>query len=164
MADFDYSAMGTMEASDVISSKLGMAYVIVNGNRYKLFQAKQIDTKYDKEKKKVNILGRVSAGNKAVGGSGTGKMTIYKNTDLFTKMILKYMNDGEDTYFDLMIVNYDPTSKAGKRVLIAKKCNIDGGDMASLNVDNDWLEEEVNFTYERMELPTPFTELEGMTE
>lgn len=161
MAD-ELLSIGTMQASDVISSKLAMAYIRVNGNQYKLFQGKQLEANYDKEKKKVNILGRITAGNKATGGSGSGKVTIYKNTDLFTNMIIDYIKTGVDTYFDMIIENNDPTSKAGKRTLILKGCNIDSASLASFNVDNDWLEEEVNFTFENVELPQAFINLEGM--
>lgn len=155
-------AIRTMRAKDVISSTLASAYVTVDGNRYLLFQAKKLEAKFDKTKKEVGILGRVSKGNKATGGKGSGKLTIYKNTDLFTQMIIDYMKTGKDVYFDLQASNDDETSDAGARTVILKDCNINSATVASFDVDGDWLEEEIDFTFEDMLLPQAFKTLDGM--
>ena len=49
------NAVETMLAKDVVSSKMAMAYITVNGNRFKLFQAVSLEAKLDKEKKEVAI-------------------------------------------------------------------------------------------------------------
>ena len=89
-------------------------------------------------------------------------MTIYKNTALFDKMLLKYKSTGEDTYFDIQITNVDPTSAAGKQVTILKDCNIDGAVIASFDADGEWLEQDIDFTFEDVEEPTQFKMLDGM--
>ena len=114
----EINAIRTMEARDVLSAKLATATVTVDGNRYLLFQAKNIEAKFTKSKKEVPILGRIMRGNKANGGSGTGKLTIYHNTALFDDMMKTYKDDASDLYFDLQITNYDPTSRAGANTII----------------------------------------------
>ena len=42
------SAIRTMHAKDVISAKLASAYVSVNGERFLLFQAKNLEAKLEK--------------------------------------------------------------------------------------------------------------------
>lgn len=152
----------TMKAKDTISAKLADCYVTINGRRFLLMQGKNFEAKFDKTKKEVNILGKTGTGNKSTGWKGTGKLTIYKNTSIFDELMEKFKNTGEDTYFDIQITNEDPTSAAGPSSMIFKDCNIDGGVLASFDVDGDWLEQEINFTYEDFSNPTKFKILSGM--
>ena len=65
MADEILDALKTMDAGDVVSSKLASCYIVTGGNRYLLFQAKKLTAKIKKNKEKVVILGRIGAGNKS---------------------------------------------------------------------------------------------------
>ena len=156
------SAIRTMHAKDVISAKLASAYVSVKGERFLLFQAKKLEAKLEKKKEEVAILGRMAKGHKATSVNCTGTMTIYKNTPLFDRMLLEFKSTGKDTYFDLQITNEDPTSAAGRQVTILKDCNIDSGIIAGFDADGEWLEQDVDFTFEDVEQPTQFKMLDGM--
>lgn len=156
------SAIRTMQAKDVIAAKMASAYITVDGNRYLLFQAKSLEAKLEKEKTEVPILGRMQKGHKATAVNGTGTMTIYKNTSMFDDMLMKLKNTGEDTYFDLQISNEDPTSAAGRQTTILKDCNIDDATVVSFDADGEWLEQEVSFTFEDIEMPEKFAMLDGM--
>ena len=101
-------------------------------------------------------------GNKSVSAKGSGTLTIYKNTSLFENMMLKYVNQGVDTYFDLQVVNNDPTSEAGKHAVILTGCNIDKGTVAGFDAEGKWLEDEISFTFEGIKVPEKFKELDGM--
>lgn len=155
-------ALRTMFAGDVISAKLASAYITVGSNRYLLFQAKSLTATIDKTKKEVPILGRLMRGNKSVGAKGSGTLRIYKNTSIFDDMILDYINNGKDTYFDLQFSNEDPTSNAGRRTVILTNCNIDKVTVASFDADGDWLEDEIAFTFEGIKIPEKFAVLDGM--
>ena len=104
----------------------------------------------------------MAKGHKATSVNGTGSMTIYKNTPLFDRMLLEFKSTGKDTYFDLQITNEDPTSEAGRQVTILKDCNIDSGIIAGFDADGEWLEQDVDFTFEDVEQPTQFKMLDGM--
>jgi hypothetical protein len=156
------NAIRTMQAKDVINARLASAYITVNGERYLLFQAKKLEAKYEKTKSEVDILGRVSKGHKATGGNGTGSMTIYYNTSRFTKMLKDYKDTGEDIYFDMQVTSSDPTSDAGEQTVILKDCNLDSAVIAAFDASGDWLEQDVDFTFEDWELPTEYTDLDGM--
>lgn len=155
-------AIRTMQAKDVIAAKMASAYITVDGERYLLFQAKNLKATLEKEKKEVAILGKMSKGHKAVSVNGTGSMTIYKNTAIFDKMLLKLKSTGEDTYFDMQITNNDPTSEAGRQTTILKDCNIDSGIVANFDADGEWLEQDIDFTFEDIEQPEQFAVLDGM--
>lgn len=152
----------TMNAKDAISAKLARAYITIGTNRYLLFQAKNLEATFEKTKSEVAILGKTGVGHKSTGWNGTGSMTIYKNTELFDDMCEKFKLTGEDTYFDLQITNEDPTSAAGRSTKILKGCNIDGAVIAAFDADGEWLEQDVDFTFEDYESPEKFSQLAGM--
>ena len=152
----------TMNAKDAISAKLAECYVTIRNRRHLLMQGKNFEAKFEKTKKELNILGRTGSGNKSNGWKGTGKLTIYKNTSIFDELMEIYKNTGEDIYFDIQISNNDPTSAAGICTMIFSGCNIDGGVLAAFDVDGDFLEQEINFTFEDFSNPTKFLELAGM--
>lgn len=152
----------TLQAKDVISAKLGRCFVTIGENRYLLMQAKNIEITYEKEKSKIAILGRITQGNKANGGSISGTMTIYHNTDIFTALILQYQKTGQDLYFDMEITNDDPTSAAGARTIVINDCNIDSLQIATFDADGESLEQEVEFTAEDFDIPQAFKILSGM--
>lgn len=152
----------TMLAKDVVAAKLATCYTTIDGNRYLLMQAKSLEAKYKKTKKEVPILGRTTVGHKTTGGEGTGKMTIYSNTPIFTKLLKQYQDTGEDMYFDIQVTNEDKTSAAGRQTIILKDCNLDEGVIAAFDSAGEWLEQDVNFTFESWEYPEAFNMLDGM--
>ena len=87
---------------------------------------------------------------------------MHYNTSLFRELLLKYQNTGEDIYFDMQLVNEDPTSTVGRQTVILKGCNIDGGTLASIDADAEYLEDEFDFTFESFEIPEKFKNLPGM--
>lgn len=156
------NAITTMRAKDTVSAKLASAYVTIEGRRYLLFQAKDFEANFKKNKKSVDILGRTASGNKASGWSGTFKLTIYHNTEIFNDMFEQYKNTGEDIYFDMQVTNNDPSSAAGRNTKIYKDCNLDEGVLQSFDASGDWLEQSLSGTFENYESPLKFTNLDGM--
>lgn len=115
-----------------------------------------------KNKKEVPILGRSGVGHRTVGWNGTGSMTIYYNTAMFTKLLKRYKDTGEDIYFDIQVTNEDPTSSVGRQTVILKDCNLDSGILAAFDADDNWLEQDADFTFEDFELPEEFKDIDGM--
>ncbi len=151
-----------MQAKDAVSAKLAECFATIEGNRYLMMQAKKFEAKFEKEKQKVSILGKTGQGNKTTSWSGSGSMTIYHNTPIFNELMLKFKNTGEDIYFDIQISNEDIVSAAGRQTMIFKDCNIDGGILAAFDADGDFLEQDIDFTFEDFEMPEKFKILDGM--
>ena len=152
----------TMNAKDAISAKLAECYVTIQNRRFLLMQGKDFEANFEKSKKGLNILGKTGTGNKTSGWKGTGTMTIYKNTSIFDELMERYKNTGEDIYFDIQVTNNDPTSAAGICTMVFKDCNIDGGVLAAFDVDGEFLEQEINFTFEDFSNSTKLKQLAGM--
>ena len=111
----------------------------------------------------VPILGKTGKGNKATGWKGTGSAKFHFNTSIFRELLQNYAKTGEDMYFDIQIVNEDPTSSVGKQTIMLIGCNMDSGLIAKFDADADYLEDEFDFTFEDWKLMDKFTPLSGMS-
>ncbi len=153
---------GIMNAKDTISASLAECFVTIEGNRYNFMQAINLEAQFTKNKAEVPILGKTGKGNKATGWVGSGSATFYYNTSIFRELAYRYKQTGEDVYFDIQVTNFDPTSAVGRQTVILKDCNLDGGLLAKFDADAEYLDEDMDFTFEDFEIPEKFTLLEGM--
>ena len=151
----------TMKAKDTIFAGLAEYFITIGTRRYNFMQAINLEASFKKNKTKVPILGRTGKGNKASGWEGTGKATFHYNTSVFRQMMLQYKDTGEDVYFEIQISNEDATSSVGRQTMILMDCNIDGGVLAKFDADGEYLDEEMDFTFEDFRMPEAFQDLEG---
>ena len=151
-----------MQAKDTLSGKQATCYITIDGNRYTLAQAKNVDATYEKNKTEVAILGKMNSGNRSTGGKGSGSCTMYYNTSILRKAMEHYKDTGEDFYFDMQVTNEDSTSSVGRQTTILKDCNLDSIKVAYFNVEDEVLEEDINFTFEDWTIPESFNNIEAM--
>ncbi len=152
----------TMHARNAITASLAECYVTIEGNRYNFMQAINLEANFEKTKTKVPILGKTGKGNKSTGFEGTGSATFHYNSSIFRKLMERYQDTGEDIYFDIQITNEDPTSTVGRQTVVLYDCNIDGGILAKFDADGEYLDESMDFTFERFKIPEEFKTMEGM--
>ena len=152
-----------MNGKDAISGSLGKCFVTIGNNRYNFMQAISLEASMEKTKTEVPILGKTGKGNKATGWKGTGSAKFHFNTSIFRELLQNYAKTGEDLYFDIQIVNEDPTSSVGKQTIMLIGCNMDSGLIAKFDADADYLEDEFDFTFEDWKMMDKFTPLSGMS-
>lgn len=160
--DIQFFADATMHARDAIHGAQGRAYVTIDGNRYLFAQLINLEARMEKTKTQVPIMGRVSKGNKSTGAEYSGSATFHFNTSMFRKLLKRYKDTGEDVYFDIQITNEDGSAKVGRQTTILIDCNLDGGILASLDADAEYLEDSIDFTFEDWDMPEEFTTLQEM--
>lgn len=151
-----------MHAKDAVAASLAECFVTIDGNRYNFMQAINLEASVEKTKTEVPILGKTGKGNKSAGWKGSGSATFHYNTSIFRELLFKYKETGEDTYFEIQVTNEDRTSSVGRQTIVLKGCNIDGGLLAKFDADAEYLDEELEFTFEDWEIPEKFRALEGM--
>ena len=151
-----------MKGKDALSAKLAECYITIAGNRYNFMQMIDLEAKFEKTKMEVPVLGKTGFGNKAAGWKGTFSGTAHYNQSLLRKMLLDYKNTGEDAYFEIQITNEDSTSAAGRQTVILMDCNLDGGTLAKFDADGEYLDEDIDGTFEDFSMPETFTLLDGM--
>ncbi len=76
-------------------------------------------------------------------------------------MMIQYKDTGEDIYFEIQISNEDKGSAVGRQTIILMDCNIDGGILAKFDADGEYLDEDMDFTFEDFKMPETFKDLEG---
>lgn len=151
-----------MNAKDSVSASLAECFVTIEGRRLNFMQAINVEANFEKTKSEVPILGKTGKGNKSTGWTGSGSATFHYNTSIFRKLMQRYKETGEDIYFDMQVTNEDPTSSVGRQTVILKDCNIDGGVLAKFDADGEYLDEDMDFTFEDFEMPEEFAMLDGM--
>ena len=154
--------MQSMNAKDAVSASLAECFVTIGGNRYNFMQAINLEASIEKTKSEIPILGRTGKGNKTTGWKGSGSATFHYNTSIFREQLYRYKETGQDVYFDIQITNEDPTSSVGRQTIILKDCNVDGGILAKFDADAEYLDEDLDFTFEDWEMPEQFSHLQGM--
>ena len=151
-----------MHAGDSVAGSLAECFVTIDDERYNSMQAINLEAKFEKTKVEVPILGKTGRGNKSTGWKGTGSATFHFNTSIFRMLMKRYKDTGVDVYFNIQVTNEDPTSHVGRQTVILKECNINGGILAKFDADADYLNEDMDFTFEDFEIPETFTHLDGM--
>lgn len=152
----------TMKGRDALSAQLAECFVTISGNRYNFMQAINFEANFERTKTEIPILGKTGKGNKSTGWKGTGSATFHYNTSIFRQMMLQYKDTGEDVYFEMQVTNEDPTSAAGRQTVVFMDCNIDGGILAKFDADGEYLDEDMDFTFEDFKMPETFNILDGM--
>ncbi len=151
-----------MNAKDTLSAKLAECYVTINGSRYNFMQAINMEAVMEKSKVQVPILGKTARGNKSTGWSGKGKAKFHYNTGVFRRLLKEYKNSGEDIYFEIQVINEDPTTSVGRQSIVLTDCNLDGGVIAKFDADGSYLDEEMEFTFEDFRIVEEFKNIDGM--
>lgn len=151
-----------MKGKDAVSAKLAECFVTIEGNRYNFMQMINFEAKFEKNKMSVPILGKTGEGNKSAGWKGSFSATAHYNQSIFRELMLRYKNTGEDVYFEIQVTNEDPTSAAGRQTVVFIDCNVNGGILAKFDADGEYLDEDIDGTFEDFTMPESFTLLDGM--
>ncbi len=111
-------------------------------------------------KKQIETLQQQNADQKKAHDAEMAQLKL-DNTSIFRQMMVQYKDTGEDIYFEIQISNEDPTSGAGRQTMILIDCNIDGGILAKFDADGEYLDEDMDFTFEDFKMPEAFKDLDG---
>ena len=154
----------TMNARNAISAKMAECYVTIEGNRYNLMSAINVEVTFEKNKVEIPILGRMNRGHKSTSSTISGSAEFHLNTSIWRELAYRFQETGEDLYFDMQITNEDITaSDVGRQTIILYGCNWDSMTLAAFDADSDdVLTESIDFTVERFEMPEKFNVMPGV--
>lgn len=146
-----------MQTENAVSGKEGMLYLTINGSSLEYAEITKFESKIEYTKADVKRIGARMDGSKIVGAKGTGNMTVYYHRPEMRAMALEYLRTGKSPMFDVMVVNEDITSMAGKQTTIIKNIVPDGALLAMLDGESDdVLKEEIAFTFDDFDLLNQF--------
>ena len=153
--------MSTLKAWDAINGATGRCVATINGSVEDMIYVKNIKAKVEKTKSEIKVLGQTGAKHKATGWRGTGSMKMYYCTSKFREMMVKYIDESVDTYFEMLIENEDPSSEIGRQTVILNQVNINTVDIAKIDIDSTELDEEIEFTFNGVEVRNSFDKVIG---
>lgn len=143
-------------SQDAISSKEATAFMTIDGENIELFFAESLTASLTKNKKEIRSLGKRMVGYKTTSAQGKGTLKVHDITSIFKEKFLEYVKNGVDIYFSIMVTNEDKSTTHGRETKILTGCNFDEISIASFDTADEVLEQELNFTYEGVELTERF--------
>lgn len=155
------SYQATLRAQDTINGALAQVYLIENGQRELMMNCKDVSAELKKNKKEIKVLGCTGTKHKASGWNGTGSMTMYYGTSKLREAAIKYINEGIDTYYEMVITNEDPSSDLGRQSIVLTGVNFDNTILAKVDINSNELDEQISFTFQGANILESFKEYKG---
>ena len=133
---------GFMNTNDAPSSKLATFYCTVGGRRYAMLNAKNFEANVSLAD--VPILGKTIKGKKPSGLDIKIKMTLYKCTEAFDRLVEEYKNTGMLPTFEAEVESNDPATSMGASGKTYHQCMIEGDVLlSSFDADGDFIEQDI---------------------
>lgn len=146
-----------MEDRAVVSGNDAIAYMIFpDGRRKVLANMLSCDARQTYTKTKYPILGKRTKPAKKGQGEITGTMKLHYNTSVFREAALEYQKTGQDSFYDIQLVNEDPNSGVGRQTVILYGLNFDEMPLALIDAEADYLTEDLPFTANSWDLENIF--------
>ena len=143
--------MSYLLAKDTVSGAEGKVFVTAGGKNIEVACMKNITTNAEIQSSDMRVIGTRTIQTKNNGAKLTGSGNIYYGTNLWTDMVLQYIETGVMPQFDLQITNHDPTTTVGSQSIAYYGCTLTGTiPLSILNDEEAMLSYDFNFAYTRV--------------
>lgn len=150
-----------LRGKDTVAAKTARCFVTIGGNRYNFMNMIDAEFKVEKTKAKIPRLGAIMDAHKTCGMEGKFKGKAHYNQSVLRQALVDYKDTGFDPYFEIQVTNEDPTSSIGRQTMVFYDCNLDGGVLAKFDADGEYLEEDIEGTFDDFSMPEKFAMLSG---
>ena len=143
--------MSYLLAKDTVSGAEGKIFITVDGRNIEVACMRNITTNAEIQSNDMRVIGTRTIQNKNNGAKLTGSGNIYYGSNLFTDMVLQYIETGTMPEFDIQITNSDPATSIGSQVMAYYGCTLTGTiPLSVLNDEEAMLNYDFNFAYTRV--------------
>lgn len=140
--------MSYLLAKDSVNGAEGKIVVTIDGRNVEVACMRNITTNAEIQSNDMRVIGTRKVQNKNNGAKLTGTGNIYYGTNLFTDMVLQYINTGVMPEFSIQITNNDPTTSIGSQVMAYYGCTLTGTvPLSILNDEEAMLNYDFNFAW-----------------
>ena len=140
--------MSYLLAKDTVNGAEGKIVVTIDGRNIEVACMRNITTNAEIQSNDMRVIGTRKVQNKNNGAKLTGTGNIYYGTNLFTDMVLQYINTGVMPEFSIQITNNDPTTSIGSQVMAYYGCTLTGTvPLSILNDEEAMLNYDFNFAW-----------------
>lgn len=143
--------MAYLLARDTLNGAEGSIVVTRNGKNYTVACMRNIRTNAEIQSNDMRVIGTRTIQDKPNGAKLAGTGNIYYGTNIWTDMVLEYIQTGVMPEFDIQITNNDPTTSVGSQVMAYYGCHLTGTIPLSILDDEEaMLNYDFNFAYTRV--------------
>lgn len=143
--------MSYLLAKDTVNGAEGKIFITADGKNIEVACMKNITTNAEIQSNDMRVIGTRTIQNKNNGAKLTGTGNIYYGTNLFTDMVLQYIQTGVMPEFDIQITNNDPATSIGTQSIAYYGCTLTGTiPLSILNDEEAMLNYDFNFAYTRV--------------
>lgn len=143
--------MAYLLAKDTLNGAEGSVVVTIDGRNYVVAGMRNIQANADIQSNDMRVIGTRIIQDKPNGAKLTGTGNIYYGTNLWTDMVLQYIQTGVMQEFDIQLTNNDPTTSVGSQVMAYYGCHLTGTiPLSILNDEEAMLNYDFNFAYTRV--------------
>lgn len=143
--------MSYLLAKDTVNGAEGKIFVTIDGKNMEVACMRNITTNAEIQSNDMRVIGTRTIQNKNNGAKLTGTGNIYYGTNLFTNMVLQYIQTGVMPEFDIQITNNDPATSIGTQSMAYYGCTLTGTiPLSILNDEEAMLNYNFNFAYTRV--------------
>lgn len=140
--------MAYLLAQDTLNGAEGKIVISRDGRNMEIAGMRNIITNAELLGNDMKVIGTRKIQNKNNGAKLTGTGNIYYGSNIFTDMVLEYINTGKMPQFDIQITNNDPTTTVGSQVMAYYGCTLKGTiPMSILNDEEAMLNYDFEFAY-----------------
>lgn len=150
-------------AKDTVNGTEGSIVITKDGKNYEVAGMKNIKTTANIQSQDMRVIGTRKIQPKPNGAKLTGSGNIYYGSNIFTDMVLEYIQTGKMEQFDIQITNSDPTTSIGEQAMAYYGCTLTGDIPLSILDDQEsMLNYDFNFTYTDVARLQAFTDPEKL--
>lgn len=143
--------MAYLLAKDTVNGAEGKIFVTTGGKNIEVACMRNIRTTGGIQSQDMRVIGTRKIQDKPNGVKLTGTGNIYYGTNLWTDMVLKYINTGVMDEFDIQITNQDPTTSVGSQTMAYYGCHLTGDiPLSVMDSEESMLNYDFNFVYTRV--------------
>lgn len=151
--------MAYLLAKDTVNGAEGKVILTRDGKNIEVACMRNITTNAEIQSNDMRVIGTRTIQNKNNGAKLTGTGNIYYGTNLFTDMVLEYIQTGVMPEFSIQITNSDPATSIGSQAMAYYGCTLTGTiPLSILNDEEAMLNYDFNFAYTRVARLQAFNE------
>lgn len=133
----------------------------IDGERHDFIHAKNWETTAEFNKDDVPRIGTRIVGKKNGTITYSGSCNVYYCDPTLRRVFLNFVNTGYWPEITATVRNYDKDSRAGAQTTIHHGIKFDSITISKFDAESTMLDEDIDFTFESVDIPEEFTELPG---
>ena len=141
--------MAYLLAKDTVNGAEGKIFITQNGQNVEIAGMRNIKTNAEIQNQDMRVIGTRKIQQKSNGAKLTGTGNIYYGSNIFTDMVLEYINTGVMPEFDIQITNTKASSATlGSQVMVYYGCTLTGTiPLSILDDEESMLNYDFDFAY-----------------